>query len=141
MLTLLIVCFNLLMHVFKYFSNIWFYSTHIYYQRISYIPATVDAAILLSMKRSEVFVCRPSSKNKRATFYRYVVIQTIAHLFDEICYIDTILLLYWHDFIFEEYTKIFTVSLNVNFSGNYWGLVVLQRHVHLFKFTKRYNSI
>ena len=32
--------------------------------------AMADAATLLSMKRSEVFVCRPDSKDKRATFYR-----------------------------------------------------------------------
>lgn len=35
-----------------------------------YIPVTVDANGLLSIKRSEVFVCKPSSKHKRATFYR-----------------------------------------------------------------------
>jgi len=35
-----------------------------------YIPVTVDANALLSIKRSEVFVCKPSSKHKRATFYR-----------------------------------------------------------------------
>ena len=39
-------------------------------QKNAYIPTTVDAETLLSMKRSEVYVCRPSSKNKRATFYR-----------------------------------------------------------------------
>lgn len=31
---------------------------------------TVDANALLTMKRGEVFVCKPSSKHKRATFYR-----------------------------------------------------------------------
>jgi hypothetical protein len=30
----------------------------------------VDAGTLLAMKRAEVFVCKPSSKNKRATFYK-----------------------------------------------------------------------
>ena len=34
------------------------------------MTVTVDANTLLAMKRSEVFVCRPSSKNKRATFYK-----------------------------------------------------------------------
>jgi len=38
---------------------------------MSYVPVTVDTATLLhGMKRSEVFVCRPSSQNKRATFYK-----------------------------------------------------------------------
>lgn len=38
---------------------------------MSYIPVTVDTATLLhGMKRSEVFVCRPSTPNKRATFYK-----------------------------------------------------------------------
>jgi intraflagellar transport protein 122 len=36
----------------------------------SYIPVTVDAESLIHMKRSEVFVCRPSTNFKRATFYR-----------------------------------------------------------------------
>jgi intraflagellar transport protein 122 len=39
-------------------------------QKNAYIPTTVDAETLSSMNRSEVYVCRPSSKNKRATFYR-----------------------------------------------------------------------
>eukprot|EP01035_Chromulina_nebulosa_P019342 gene19342-25207_t len=39
-------------------------------QKSSYLPVTVDANTLLSMKRSEVFVCRPSSQDKRATFYK-----------------------------------------------------------------------
>lgn len=30
----------------------------------------VDANTLLAMKRSDVFVCKPSSPNKRATFYK-----------------------------------------------------------------------
>jgi intraflagellar transport protein 122 len=34
------------------------------------VTVTVDANTLLAMKRSEVFVCLPSSKNKRATFYK-----------------------------------------------------------------------
>lgn len=43
-------------------------------QRTVYIPATLDAAALLSLKRSEVFVCKPPPfcKDKRATFYKYV---------------------------------------------------------------------
>ena len=41
---------------------------------MSYIPVTVDTVTLLQgMKRSEVFVCRPSSPDKRATFYRSVL--------------------------------------------------------------------
>lgn len=36
----------------------------------NYVPVTVNANTLIAMKRSEIFVCRPSSKNKRATFYR-----------------------------------------------------------------------
>ena len=36
-----------------------------------YTPVKVDANTLLAMNRSEVFVCRPSSDSKRATFYRY----------------------------------------------------------------------
>ena len=36
----------------------------------SYIHVTLPAHALLSIKRSEVFVCRPSSKDMRATFYR-----------------------------------------------------------------------
>ncbi len=36
----------------------------------SYIPVTVDANGLMSIKRSEVFVCRPSTSGKRATFYK-----------------------------------------------------------------------
>lgn len=39
-------------------------------QENTYIPVTVNANTLLAMKRSEVFVCRPSSSTKRATFYR-----------------------------------------------------------------------
>lgn len=39
-------------------------------QKNAYIPTTVDAETLSSMNRAEVYVCRPSSKNKRATFYR-----------------------------------------------------------------------
>lgn len=39
-------------------------------QKGSYTPVKVDANTLNAMKRSEVFVCRPSSKTKRATFYR-----------------------------------------------------------------------
>jgi intraflagellar transport protein 122 len=38
---------------------------------MSYIPVTVDTTTLLhGMQRSDVFVCRPSSPNKRATFYK-----------------------------------------------------------------------
>ena len=41
---------------------------------MSYVPVTVDTVTLLQgMKRSEVFVCRPSSPDKRATFYRSVL--------------------------------------------------------------------
>ena len=40
------------------------------HQNGAYIAVTVDRSALLAMNRSEVFVCRPSSKNKRATFYR-----------------------------------------------------------------------
>jgi intraflagellar transport protein 122 len=36
----------------------------------SYIPVTLDANALASIKRSDVFVCRPSSNEKRATFYK-----------------------------------------------------------------------
>lgn len=39
-------------------------------QKTAYTPVKVDANTLLAMNRSEVFVCRPSSKTKRATFYR-----------------------------------------------------------------------
>ena len=39
-------------------------------QNKSYSAVMADAATLLSMKRSEVYVCRPDSKDKRATFYR-----------------------------------------------------------------------
>jgi len=39
-------------------------------QNNSYVAITVDTNTLLSMRRAEVFVCRPSSKKKRATFYR-----------------------------------------------------------------------
>ena len=39
-------------------------------QNNSYTAVTVDVATLLSMKRSEVYVCRPDSKDKRATFYK-----------------------------------------------------------------------
>ncbi len=39
---------------------------------VGYLAVTVGADALLAMKRTEIFVCRPSSKNKRATFYRYV---------------------------------------------------------------------
>ena len=39
-------------------------------QNNSYVAVTVDRSTLLAMNRTEVFVCRPSSKNKRATFYR-----------------------------------------------------------------------
>jgi len=34
------------------------------------MPVTVDANTLLAMKRGEVYVCKPSSNRKRATFYR-----------------------------------------------------------------------
>eukprot|EP01038_Epipyxis_sp_PR26KG_P005400 gene5400-7484_t len=39
-------------------------------QKNSYSPVKVDVATLEKIKRSEVFVCRPSSKEKRATFYK-----------------------------------------------------------------------
>ncbi len=39
-------------------------------QKGAYTPVKVDAHTLQAMKRSEVFVCRPSAKHKRATFYR-----------------------------------------------------------------------
>lgn len=39
-------------------------------QNNSYTAVTVDVSTLLSMKRSEVYVCRPDSKDKRATFYK-----------------------------------------------------------------------
>jgi len=39
-------------------------------QKSSYTPVKVDANTLLAMRRSEVYVCRPSSKSKRATFYK-----------------------------------------------------------------------
>jgi len=39
-------------------------------QHDSYEAVTVDRSTLLAMNRTEVFACRPSSKNKRATFYR-----------------------------------------------------------------------
>ena len=47
---------------------------HAIIQRTVYIPATLDAAALLSLKRSEVFVCKPPPfcKDKKATFYKYV---------------------------------------------------------------------
>lgn len=55
---------------------------------MSYIPVTVDTATLLyGMKRSEVFVCRPSTPNKRATFYKYTF--SLLHLssFLGICFL------------------------------------------------------
>lgn len=36
----------------------------------SYVVVVMDAAGLIALNRSEVFVCRPASKKKRATFYR-----------------------------------------------------------------------
>ncbi len=39
-------------------------------QGSTYKPVILNANALVALKRSEVFVCRPSSKNKRATFYR-----------------------------------------------------------------------
>ena len=39
-------------------------------QTSAYLTVTVDRSTLLAMRRTEVFVCKPSSKNKRATFYK-----------------------------------------------------------------------
>lgn len=36
----------------------------------NYCPVTVNVKILMAMNRTEVFVCRPSSKQKRCTFYK-----------------------------------------------------------------------
>eukprot|EP00605_Chrysophyceae_sp_TOSAG23-4_P001709 GSChrysophyteH1.ASY1.ANO1.1878.1 assembled CDS len=36
----------------------------------AYVPVTVDRSTLLAMSRTEVFVCKPSSPSKRATFYK-----------------------------------------------------------------------
>jgi hypothetical protein len=40
-------------------------------QNKGYIPVQVNANTLLAMKRSEVYVCKPSSNQRRATFYKY----------------------------------------------------------------------
>lgn len=36
----------------------------------AYMPVSVDISALLSINRSEVFICKPSTEGKRATFYR-----------------------------------------------------------------------
>ena len=46
-------------------------------QKGTYTPVKVDANTLLSINRLEVFVCRPSSKSKRATFYRYLLLSML----------------------------------------------------------------
>lgn len=37
----------------------------------SYSAVVIDANGLMAMNRAEVYVCRPSTKKKRATFYRF----------------------------------------------------------------------
>ncbi|CAE7363251.1 ift122 [Symbiodinium microadriaticum] len=54
---------------------------------MSYIPVTVDTVTLLQgMKRSEVFVCRPSSPEKRATFYRNMLPEVVEIAISQSCH-------------------------------------------------------
>lgn len=54
---------------------------------MSYIPVTVDTATLLhGMKRSEVFVCRPSSADKRATFYKNMLPEVVEIAISQSCH-------------------------------------------------------